>query len=79
MNSLPSFSFGCVNTAFLWIIACRLNGMAIDDRLRPDYSQNFSRSFEVLYFKLHVDCFVAGIEVCSVGIERQYDTASVFA
>ena len=54
MHSLPFFWFSCVNTAFLWINVCRLNGMAIDDRLRPDSSQNFSRSFDFFYFKLHV-------------------------
>ena len=53
--------------------------MAIDDLLRPDFSQNFSRSFEIFYFKLHLDCFATGVEVCSVGIEKKYDTASIFA
>ena len=53
--------------------------MAIDDQLQPDFSQNFSCSFEKFYFKLHVDCFVAGIKVSSVGIKRLCDTTIVFA
>ena len=53
--------------------------MIIDDQLQPEFSQNFSCSFEIFYFKLHVNCFVAGIKVYSVDIKRLYDTASVFA
>ena len=47
MNSVPPLSFGCVTTAFLWVNECRLNRMAIDDRLRPDFNQNFCRSLEI--------------------------------
>ena len=52
--------------------------MAIVDQLQPDFSQNFSCSFEIFYFKLHIDCFVAGVKVCSVGIKRLCYTACVF-
>ena len=52
---------------------------SINDQLWPDFSQNFSCSFEFFCFKLHVDYFVAGVEEYFGGIKRQYDTTSVFA